>query len=66
MSHRWAFPATCDVCGGDGVCDTWLPWGREITLRHSDPGVCASILADRKEELDRREAQMNQEKGDIK
>jgi len=46
-------PATCTVCGGEGMArplDSWS-W----FLRHVDPSVCAANLRRRREELERRE-----------
>lgn len=47
------YPVVCEVCGGEGLACKHYQYG---VVRHRDPQVCANILADKKAELDRREA----------
>ena len=53
----------CDVCGEKGMAtmndagDQWL--GGQ--MRHTDPTVCAMYLKRKKEELDKRERELEKE-----
>ena len=54
---------TCEVCGEPGMGTPQTAgraWLAEYTIRHSDPAVCAANLARKKEELDRREVELNE------
>lgn len=55
----------CDVCGGYGVATPMATSERWLgaSLVHSDPRVCQDNLKRRKEELDAREAKLNQRTG---
>lgn len=49
---------TCDVCGGEGAATPKVAasqWFVGNEVRHTDPGVCADNLKQKKRELDARE-----------
>lgn len=51
--NPYIYPATCDVCGGEGRARPGEGWGGG---RHVDPAVCAAVLARRRWTLEKREA----------
>lgn len=54
----FTMPATCDVCGGDGVATPKVAaeqWKVGSEIRHQDPSICAENLRKKKQELDARE-----------
>lgn len=53
MRLHW-FPATCAVCGGDGVTtarDVGASWS-ERGVVHTDPGICRAILDRKRREIE--------------
>lgn len=60
--NPYQFDVTCDVCGGPAVGTfqtATAAWSTDSFIQHRDPRVCADYLAQRKRELDRREAELN-------
>lgn len=65
MRSPYVMPVNCHVCGGPGAATiegSAAAWLGE-RLQHKDPKVCSSFLAERKRDLDRREAELKEQAG---
>lgn len=56
--NPFLFPATCEVCGSDGVgtiSTAAASWERGSFVSHRDPRVCADVLARQERQRKKRE-----------